>query len=64
MYTLIIWSLLCTSIDKDCETGDYLELPKQYSSVTECTQDGKAWESIKPTNRWACYYTKVKDDET
>jgi hypothetical protein len=55
MYTLFIWTLLCTSIDADCETGDFLELPKVYTSLTECDQDGDAWRSIDElNNRHVC----------
>jgi hypothetical protein len=62
MYTLILWTLGCTAVDgvEQCPAGDYLEMPKQYTSRQECDQDGNAWRTIQPDNRHACVYEIVR----
>lgn len=55
LYTLIIWSSLCTSIDPNCETGDYM-VHGQYKTIKECEDHLKSWKLARPpTNRGVCY---------
>ena len=55
LYTLIIWSSLCTAIDVNCETGDYV-LHGQYSTLEACNVSLHAWKIARPpTNRGVCY---------
>lgn len=54
LYTLIIWSSLCTSIDPNCETGDYV-VHGQYKTLEECESHLSAWKLAKSTNRGVCY---------
>ena len=54
LFTLILWSSLCTAADIDCETGDYLT-QGQYRTLAACESVLAAWKSVKPTNRGACY---------
>lgn len=63
MYTLIIWSMLCTAADIGCETGDYLRLEdKTYTAKSLCVRDGERWAFLAPnSNRYACLYTENAD---
>ncbi len=54
LYTLIIWSSLCTAADPGCETGDYVTLG-QYRTLDECEARLKAWKLVTPTDRGVCY---------
>ena len=60
LYTLIIWSSLCTSADPACETGDYL-LFNEYSSLRACEAVLAAWIVSAPeTHYGACYKPSKK----
>jgi hypothetical protein len=58
LFTLIIWSSLCTAIDPSCETGDYV-VHGQYKTLVECNAHLRAWKIARiPTNRGVCYRRK------
>jgi len=58
MFILIIWSSLCTGIDPDCLTGDFLEIG-QYEGEKACERDAKAWIVSAKDHRAICYYREV-----
>jgi len=60
MYTLIIWTFLCTSFHADCPTGDFMEMDT-YEGKTACNRDLKAWLISDENHRGICYYIR---DET
>lgn len=59
MWTLIIWSLLCTAADTDCKTGDYLVMEETHTHIRLCDEAGEFWlKPARSTNRYACVWTE------
>ncbi len=56
MYTLIIWSYLCTAIDPNCPTGDFIVFGT-YESERVCMKARKAWKASGEYNSGVCYLT-------
>ncbi len=59
IYTLIIWSALCTSLDTDCDTGDWyihttFENSGDMDAHTACETDLLSWLKVSG-NRGYCY---------
>ncbi len=62
MYTLIIWTTLCTGFDLNCETGHWLEMETKYGARVTCEKALEAWKASSTEHRGACLY-KEKDHQ-
>jgi len=59
-YTLIIWSMLCTSVDATCETGDWTVVrsftaDERRDAHTNCDFALRAWLKAGADHRGVCY---------
>ena len=59
MWTLIVWSTLCTAASPTCETRNYRTV-KTFPTRVECLQKLAVWNLIAKDHRGVCYIKSVR----
>ena len=59
MWTLIIWSMLCTAVSPDCPAGDYY-VHGMFPTRSLCLQKLAAWELSAEDHRGVCYIKSMR----
>ena len=54
IYTLIVWSALCTAAIPNCPTGDFIIVARKLSQ-DDCNARLSTWMTLGEHQRGACY---------
>lgn len=54
LYTLIVWSALCTAVDQPCPTGDFITVAVGLE-FDDCARRLDSWMTLGEQQRGICY---------